>query len=116
MIFDGDDATGLVEDVDAIRMGNGCYSNYAGTDGNIFRRTRCRDNICTDQGRGLPSSNALMWAGLPGGTQTRIEDSSYYEACNPSNIYWPAASFAVVELTEEDFTLRAPVALDLCWE
>ena len=64
----------------------------------------------------MPSSNALMWSGLPSGTQTRIEQSSYYAACNPSNIYWPASSFAIVELTEGDFTLRDPIRLGLCWE
>ncbi|MBW2457559.1 MAG: right-handed parallel beta-helix repeat-containing protein [Deltaproteobacteria bacterium] len=116
VIFDGDNSTGLVEDVDAIRMGNGCFSNYAGADGNVFRRTRCRENICTDQGRGVPLSGALMWAGLPSGTQTRIEESAYYDACNPSNIYWPASSFAVVELAEVDFTLREPIRLTFCWE
>jgi len=116
VIFDGDTSTGLVEDVDAIRMGNGCFSNYAGAEGNVFRRTRCRENICTDQGRGVPSSNALMWAGKPGLSQIRIEDSSYFAACNPSNIVWPSSSFAIVELTEEDFPLRAPIRVELCWE
>ena len=116
VIFDGDTSTGLVEDVDAIRMGNGCFSNYAGADGNVFRRTRCRENICTDQGRGAPSSNALMWAGKPGLTQLRLEQSSYYDACNPGNIVWPEESFAVIEVVERDFTPRAPLAQSFCWE
>ncbi len=116
VIFDGDSSTGRVEDVDAVRMGNGCFSNYAGADGNVFLRTRCRENICTDQGRGTPGSNALMWAGKPGLTQLRVEASSYYAACNPGNIVWPQDSFAVHEVTEEDFTLRAPIRVSLCWE
>lgn len=116
VIFDGDTASGRVEDVDAVRMGNGCFSNYAGAEGNVFLRTRCRENICTDQGRGTPSSNALMWAGKPGLTQLRIEASSYYAACNPGNIVWPQDSFVVHEVTEEDFTLRAPIRVALCWE
>ncbi|MEO5726013.1 MAG: right-handed parallel beta-helix repeat-containing protein [Byssovorax sp.] len=115
VIFDGDTSTGLVEDVDAVHMGNGCFSNYAGADGNVFRRTRCRDNICTDQGRGLPGSNALMWAGKPGLTHLRLEDSTYFASCN-GNLLWPAESFEVHELSEKEFTLRAPVKVDLCWE
>jgi hypothetical protein len=116
VIFDGDTSTGLVEDVDAIRMGNGCFSNYAGAEGNVFRRTRCRENICEDQGRGLPGSNALMWAGRPGLSQIRLEDSQYFAACNAGNIVWPQDSFEVVEVTEQDFALRAPIRVDLCWE
>lgn len=116
VIFDGDTGLGVVEDVDAIHMGNGCFSDYGGADGAVFRRTRCRDNICTDQGRGPPSSNALMFCGHPGYTQIRLEMSSYFAACNPGNIVWPVDTFAVAEAKEEDFTPRAPIALKLCWE
>lgn len=116
VIFDGDTSTGVVEDVDAVHMGNGCFSNYAGADGNVFRRTRCRDNICTDQGRGLPSSNALMWSGNPALSAVRIEQSTYFAACNPGNIVWPASSFAIADVTKADFTPRSPLALSFCWE
>lgn len=115
VIFDGDLALGVVEDVDAIRMGNGCFSDYAGSDGVIFRRTRCRENICEDQGRGAPLSNALMWAGREGFTMIRIEDSAYFAGCN-DNLVWPEESFAVIELDEEDFELRAPIEHHFCWE
>lgn len=115
VIFDGDMALGVVEDVDAIRMGNGCFSDYAGSDGVVFRRTRCRENICEDQGRGLPLSNALMWAGHPGYTQIRIEDSEYFESCN-GNLVWPEETFAVIELEEVDFELRGAIEVELCWE
>lgn len=116
VIFDGDLALGVVEDVDAVRMGNGCFSDFAGSDGVVFRRTRCRENICADQGRGAPLSGALMWAGHPGYTEIRLEDSAWFDACNPQNLVWPQDSFAVVELVESDFALRAPIAVDLCWE
>ena len=33
VIFDGDEALGVVEDVVAILMGNGCFSDYRGSDG-----------------------------------------------------------------------------------
>lgn len=115
VIFDGDTGAGLVEDVDAIRMGNGCFSAYAGADGSIFRRTRCRENICEDQGRGLPSSNALMWAGNPTGGGFRIESSAHWASCN-GNILWPSDSFVVAELDEIDFTMRPRIESDFCWE
>lgn len=117
VIFDGDTGAGLVEDVDAVHMGNGCFSNYAGADGNTFRRVRCRDNICTSQdGRGAPSSNALMFAGKPTGTaNTSLEQAKYFASCN-GNLTWPAASFAKLELVKEDFALRAKIKVPLCWE
>ncbi|MCY0986489.1 hypothetical protein OV203_05130 [Nannocystis sp. ILAH1] len=115
VIFDGDLALGVVEDVDAIRMGNGCFSDYAGSDGVVFRRTRCRENICEDQGRGAPLSNALMWAGHPGYTKIRLEDSHYFASCN-GNLVWPDESFEVIELDELDFTMREPIVVPLCWE
>jgi hypothetical protein len=116
VIFDGGPSTGLVEDVDAVHMGNGCFSDYDGGEGVIFRRTRCRDNVCGSQGRGAPLSNALMWSGHPDRTSLRIEQSSYFAACNPDNVVWPRESFAVIELTESDFTPRAPIDVALCWE
>jgi hypothetical protein len=115
VIFDGDMALGVVEDVDAIRMGNGCFSDYAGSDGVVFRRTRCRENICEDQGRGPPLSNALMWTGHEGFTQIVLEDSHWFASCN-GNLVWPEESFATLELDEQDFTLRDPIVADFCWE
>ncbi len=115
VIFDGGMALGVVEDVDAIRMGNGCFSDYAGSDGVVFRRTRCRENICEDQGRGLPLSNALMWAGNEGFTQIRIEDSHWFASCN-GNLVWPEESFEVLDLDELDFELRDPIFAQMCWE
>lgn len=116
VIFDGGEATGRVEDVDAVRMGNGCFSAYDGGDGTVFLRTRCRENICESQGRGAPLSNALMWAGQPGLSALRIEDSAWFAACDPGNLVWPRDSFAVVELREEDYAQRAPLSLAFCWE
>ena len=116
VIFDGGNSTGLVEDVDAIHMGNGCFSAYDGADGSIFRRTRCRDNICTSQGRGVPLSGALMWCGREGLSNLRIEASTYFSACAPNNTVWPEDSFALIELAQADFVPRAPLALTFCWE
>lgn len=116
VIFDGGPSTGLVEDVDAIRMGNGCFSDYDGGPGVVFRRTRCRENICGDQGRGTPLSNALMWAGHTSHTDLKLEQGEYFKACNPSNLVWPQSSFSVVDLKENDFTIRPPIQSKFCWE
>jgi hypothetical protein len=116
VIFDGGElSTGTVEDVDAVHMGNGCFSAYDGGDQVLFRRTRCRDNICEDQGRGPPLSNALMWSGREGTTTLRVLDSTYYASCN-GNVLWPDEAFAVIELVEADFKPRAPLDLRFCWE
>jgi hypothetical protein len=57
-----------------------------------------------------------MWCGHEMRTALRIEQSSYFAACNPGNIVWPRNSFAVIDLVERDFTPRAPIRVALCWE
>ncbi len=108
---------GLVEDVDAVRMGNGCFSAYPGRSV-TFNRTRCSDNICTDQGRGEePLSNALGWAALPGSsTNINVLASSWQRMCNRNNIIWDRNTFSTVQLTESAFSLRAPVRVKFCWQ
>ena len=106
---------GLAEDIDTVAQGNGSFSAFPG--GNVtFRRTRARDNICEDQGRGAPGSNALVWAGSPDSTALRIEDSAYFNLCNPSNLVWDRSSFDTVQITREDFQPRLPIELNLAWE
>lgn len=107
---------GLVEDVDAIRMGNGCFSTFNGSDGSVFRRTRCRDNICADQGRGAPISGGNMWEGDVAHVNVTVEDSSYWNTCAPDKVAWPATAFSTLELVEEDFEMRPPLNLEFCWE
>jgi hypothetical protein len=114
VLFSGPESYGVVEDVDAIRMGNGCFSAYTGGDGTVFRRTRCRENICEDQGRGPPESGGIMWSGDESHTNLAIEDSIYFDAC--AGLVWPTAAFSTLDLHEEDFTLRAPIELSFCWE
>jgi hypothetical protein len=46
----------VVEDVDAFRMGNGCFSAYSGANNAVFRRCRAAYQIGRDQGRGKPTS------------------------------------------------------------
>jgi hypothetical protein len=116
VIFDNTGSFGLVEDVDAVHMGDGCFSDYDAGTGAVFRRTRCRDNICTDQGRGKPLSNALMWAGHGDGSSCcRIEQSLYFNSCN-DNVFWPASAFEVADVAKQDFTPRAALSQKFCWE
>lgn len=104
---------GLCEDVDALHQGNGCFSAYPGI-GVTFRRTRARDNICSDQGRGAPLSDGLAWAGSPESSGLAIEDSRYFALC--AGLVWDESVFDLVELDEEDFTPRGPQRLRFCWE
>jgi len=108
----GGSSGGLVEDVDAVRQGNGCFSGYPAFDV-VFRRTRSRDNICSDQGRGAPLSGGLAWAGSPESSNLMIEDSSYFNLC--AGLVWLEDVFTAVDLSEEDFTLREPQRLSFCW-
>jgi hypothetical protein len=121
VIFDGAGtgvaSTGSVEDVDAVRMGNGCFSSIRGGAGNVFRRTGCRENICVGQsGREAPRSEGLMWAAAKDGPKIRVEQSRYYAACNPKNIYWHQDSFEVADIKAVDFTPRAALKQRFCWE
>ena len=112
----GQHSNGLVEDVDAIHMGNGAFSAYPGH--NVtFRRVRSKDNICeSQQGRGAPSSNALVFAGHPDSTGLRLEEAKYFNLCNPANILWDANAFTFIDKIEEDFVPRAPIRLVFPWE
>lgn len=107
VMFEGS-SDGLVEDVDAVRQGNGSFSAYPGQRV-TFRRTNTRDNLCGDQGRGPPMSNALIWAGSPDSHRLRIEQSRYVNACNDGNIVWYHPAFDVVDVTEDDFVTRRPI-------
>jgi PKD repeat protein len=110
-----DAINGLVEDVDTIGQGNGSFSAYPSHD-ITFRRSRAKDNICEDQGRGAPLSNALVWAAKPGSTGLRIEDSSYFNLCNPNNKVWDSSTFDVIEITSVDFQTRSPIVNKFPWE
>jgi chitodextrinase len=107
---------GLAEDVDAIRQGNGCFSGYPAR--NVtFNRTRCIANICTDQGRGPPLSNALAWAGEPSSTNLKVLNSTHSQLCNPGNVIWDENVFTTIELSSaSNVTPRAPQRLNFCWQ
>jgi hypothetical protein len=106
---------GLVEDVDTVAQGNGSFSAYPGHDV-TFRRTRARDNICSDQGRGPPVSDGLVWAGSPDSRGLTIERSAYFNLCNPDAVVWDRASFNLIDIVEEDFVPRHAIELVFAWE
>jgi hypothetical protein len=112
----------LVEDVDAVRMGDGCFSAYGGR--NIrFVRTRCRENHCVGwAGRSAPMSGGLLYAaGDESGcncSNITIEQSQYFAACNADKLVWEAheGAWTKKDLIEVDFTLRSPVSVQFCWD
>jgi hypothetical protein len=114
--FDHAGDNGLVQDVDAVRMGNGCFFGYPAVN-LTYERTRCRDNLCVDQGRGAPKSGGLGW-GAGEDAQVAVVASVYFNLC--AGVSWAnkggGASFTTLELKEQDFAPRAPLALSFCWE
>jgi hypothetical protein len=116
------DATGImggtVEDVDMIGMGNGVGSGADGANNIDFVRIRAKDNVCGDlgQGRGGPSSNALIFSGFGGGYDLEVIDATLWNLCNPGNIFWPGDAFTTRDYVMEDFTPRDPVELVFPWE
>lgn len=108
-------AAGLVEDVDTVHQGNGSFGAHRSSN-IIFRRTRAKDNICTDQGRGPPLSTGIIWSGYDGVSGLRIEDSQHWNPCNPLAIVYDVSQFAVVDVSEDDFTPRSPILLSFPWE
>jgi hypothetical protein len=106
---------GLVEDVDTVAQGNGSFSAYPGHDV-TFRRTRARDNICQDQGRGKPLSDSLIWTGSEDSGGLRIVASTYFIPCNPQNVIWSMNRFDLIEINEDDFSPRPAIVNRFCWE
>lgn len=56
VMCEGGSTNCIIEDVDAINIGNGAFAAYSGSMGVIFRRCRARGQIGLDQGRGKPTS------------------------------------------------------------
>lgn len=119
---------GLIEDVDAIHMGGGCFSGYPARRLRMVR-ARCGWNHCTGQGgRARPSSGGQMWAA--GRAQNGIasagivvDDSQFWAACDSSRPpAWHAAgldgAYARVDIRQARFTPRSPAAgtMRMCWE
>lgn len=97
VMFEGNSQGGLVEHVDAIHMGNGAFSSYSKDV--TFDFTRSFDNIATDQGRGLPLSNALIWN--VSNTGVSIEHSTYTDPAKSNNIVWDTHKAVLVDIHQD---------------
>ncbi|WP_227435623.1 right-handed parallel beta-helix repeat-containing protein [Methylobacterium sp. W2] len=111
VMFEEGSTGGRVSHVDAIHMGNGAFSTY--TDDVSFDFTRSFDNIATDQGRGAPLSNALIWN--TSGEGVSVTNSSYENAGNPTNILWGEVAATVADATEADITPQAHLINEFAW-
>jgi len=97
VMFENGSTGGRVTNVDAIHQANGAFSSY--NSDVVFDHTRSFDNIATDQGRGLPSSNALIWnVSSPG---VSIENSTYTHPADPGNIVWDASKAVVADVHQD---------------
>ncbi len=112
---------GLIEDVDMVRMGNGATSGADGCRDIVCRRVRVKDNFNQSfQGRGVPSSNALVFSGYgesPAeyGINLKLEQCTTFNLANPTNVFWPAPSFTTVQITNADFTPRTAIKNAFKW-
>lgn len=114
----------VVEDVDAVRMGNGSFFAYPGH--NVtFLRVRTRDNICEPQLRRFadgsieqrgPSSDGLIFGAEPTSTGIRLLDAQYWNACAPKNVVYDKNAYDILDYTEAEFTLKPQVRLQFCWQ
>lgn len=110
---DGVSTGGLVEDVHLVRMGNGAVSGYPARNV-IFRNVSVRDNICHDQGRGVPLSGGLSFSGSPDSSNLRVENSRYFNLCHI--VLWDRQAFSFVEIKQENFALKIPFRAKFGWE
>ncbi|MFC1459433.1 carbohydrate-binding domain-containing protein [Microvirga arabica] len=88
---------GLVENVDAVHMGNGAFSSYS--DGVTFRDVRSFDNWGGVGPRGENSSNSLIFNIQ--GAGVRYEEATYTNPTNPSNIAWDTSRAEYLDIRED---------------
>ena len=122
---------GVVADVDAVRMGGGCFSGYPARELRM-ERVRCGWNHCTGSGgREKPNSGGQMWAagrarnGL-GSSGIIVDDAQYWSPCDAARpVTWQApgmtgssSAYARIQIRKARFTPRTPVAkgMRMCWE
>ena len=130
VMFENDKAGaigGLIQDVDAVRMGGGCFSGYPATNLRMLR-VRCGFNHCGGWGgRSKPNSGGQMWAagsskdGMKSSGIT-VESSQYWKPCNKEKrpTWSPEGSsgFEKANIEEASFKPRKPPAasMRMCWE
>lgn len=128
VIADYDSHNSLIEDVDALNQGQGCFSanmieGAPPVSDITFNRVRCRDNsIKSFQNRGKAASNGLAFAANPDAKRIAFLNSVYYDLANSGNVYWKVSAteaspgFSAMEFRKEDFTPRTALGLKFCWE
>ncbi|KOO22632.1 hemolysin-type calcium-binding region [Chrysochromulina tobinii] len=113
VMFENDDERaigGLLEHVDAIHMGGGCFSGYPAA-GLLMRHVRCGWNHCEGVGgREAPASGGQMYAAgdQPHGVQgyvashaIRIVNATAYAPCDPyRRFYWSRSEGAYAATPE----------------
>lgn len=77
-----------------------------------FARTRARDAICGDQGRGAPVG-PVGWYASPGSTQVSVIDSRYHGLC--AEAFGTTSTISTHEAQSADFVMRGPQRLSFCW-
>ncbi|KAL1498753.1 hypothetical protein AB1Y20_014063 [Prymnesium parvum] len=117
----GGEAGGYLADVDAVNMGDGCFSGYP-ADGLTIHRCRCGWNHCKGWGgREDPKSGGQLWAaGDENGVRSRgvvVRECTYWDVCAPWRpAHWQQSErgFASVDITQRQFTPRAALQLSFC--
>ncbi len=117
VMFEAGSVDGRVEDVDAIGMGNGAFASW-GPDRVQFIRTRWRDNICSDQGRGTPLSNGIGWAVANGAQDIDIYAGEYLRGPGCPYTHWFSGDSNVTtfDIAEVNFAPREPFVNEFPWE
>ncbi len=116
ILIDEESGHVLVERVDAVRQGNGCFGVFGGGGFDVtFRDTRCSDTLC-QLPRGNPLSRSLGWAIDPESIagNLNIIRGAYQRLCNPENRLWDEKMLRQHSLAEAAFTPRAPQRVTLC--
>lgn len=127
VMFEGSDPYtigGLLEDVDALHQGDGCFAGYPAQH-LVMNNTRCAWTHCNGwSGRGKPMSGSLAWcAGDENGVQSHgidVRNSAFYELCRSYHT-WEASKGGFVNDTVQavelgSFTPRKPVQVRMCWD
>lgn len=127
VMFEGSDNVthgGLLEDVDAVHQGDGCFSGYPAQH-LMQRNVRCAHTHCTGWGgRAKPTSGSLGWAaGDEAGVVSHgivVEDAGYFDLCR-SYFFWEQSKGGFLNDTVGaselgSFTPRAVVSVPMCWD
>ena len=144
VMFENDAAAalgGAIENVDAINMGNGCFSGYPARD-LVMTRTRCGWNHCGGLGgRAPPTSHGQMWAAGHAHADDRyvqaqmahsrsphrrvtssgivVSHGRFWAPCNETKAAWWARTpqaYRSVQIKRLEFKPRQPLTLRFCWE